>query len=163
MANPMKKAMVYLGLAEEELAPSENETEVVEAPAGRGQKHLTEQPVGAGNVTPLHAVTPTYSAQAQPLSEILTVHPTHYAEAPVIAENFREGVPVIINLSRMSDVDSKRLIDFASGLVMGLNGHFERVTGKVFLLTPAHIAVGEPADEENANDSGSFFIAPAAQ
>ena len=53
------------------------------------------------------------------ISEILTVHPKQYRDAQVIAENFRDGIPVIINLSQMSDADARRLIDFASGLSLG--------------------------------------------
>jgi cell division inhibitor SepF len=84
------------------------------------------------------------------MNEILTVHPRQYKDAQQIAESFREGVPVIINLSQMTEADARRLIDFASGLSQGLYGKIERVTNKVFLLSPAHVAVsGEttPADE----------------
>ena len=94
----------------------------------------------------------------------LTVHPQQYSDARLIAENFRDDVPVIMNLSRMTDSDAKRIIDFASGMVMGLNGHIERVTGKVFLLAPEHIAPKSEDDvsgEETENESGSFFV-PAA-
>jgi cell division inhibitor SepF len=94
------------------------------------------------------------------MNEILTVHPTEYKDAKVIAENFREGLPVIINLSRMDEGDAKRLIDFTSGLTMGLHGRIERVTSKVFLLSPEHIEVG--GDDSRQQDSGSFFVAPSA-
>jgi cell division inhibitor SepF len=69
------------------------------------------------------------------------VHPKQYRDAQLIAENFREGIPVIINLSQMSDADARRLVDFASGLSLGLYGRIERVTSKVFLLSPENIAV----------------------
>jgi cell division inhibitor SepF len=75
------------------------------------------------------------------VTEILTVHPKQYRDAQVIAECFRDGVPVIINLSQMSDGDARRLIDFASGLSLGLYGRIERVTSKVFLLSPENVAV----------------------
>ncbi len=76
------------------------------------------------------------------MNEILTVHPKQYRDAQVIAESFRDGIPpVIINLSQMSDADARRLIDFASGLSLGLYGRIERVTSKVFLLSPESIAV----------------------
>ena len=76
------------------------------------------------------------------MNEILTVHPRQYRDAQVIAESFREGVPVIINLSQMSDGDARRLIDFASGLSQGLYGKIERVTSKVFLLARARRGLG---------------------
>ena len=48
---------------------------------------------------------------------------------------------MIMNLTDMDDADAKRLVDFAAGLVFGLHGAIERVTGKVFLLSPAHVEV----------------------
>ena len=75
------------------------------------------------------------------LSRITTIHPRTYNEAKNIGESFREGVPVIMNLSDMNDADAKRLVDFAAGLVFGLHGSIERVTAKVFLLSPEHVEV----------------------
>src|SRR5690606_9966417 len=92
-------------------------------------------------VTPLRRPAVVRQPAASALSEILTVHPKQYRDAQMIAESFREGVPVIINLSQMSDGDARRLIDFASGLSLGLHGRIERVTSKVFLLSPEHVAV----------------------
>ena len=75
------------------------------------------------------------------LSRITTLHPRTYNEAKTIGENFREGTPVIMNLTDMDDADAKRLVDFAAGLVFGLHGAIERVTAKVFLLSPSTVEV----------------------
>ena len=75
------------------------------------------------------------------LSRIITVHPRTYNEARTIGEHFRDGVPVIMNLSDMADTDAKRLVDFAAGLIFGLRGTIERVTSKVFLLSPNNVKV----------------------
>ena len=75
------------------------------------------------------------------LSRIVTVHPRTYNEARTIGEHFRDGTPVIMNLSDMEDSDAKRLVDFAAGLIFGLRGSIERITNKVFLLSPADVAV----------------------
>jgi cell division inhibitor SepF len=75
------------------------------------------------------------------LTRITTIHPRTYNEAKAIGESFREGTPVIMNLTEMDDADAKRLVDFAAGLVFGLHGSIERVTAKVFLLSPAHVEV----------------------
>lgn len=79
---------------------------------------------------------------------ITTIHPRTYNEAKKIGESFREGTPVIMNLTDLDDADAKRLVDFAAGLVFGLQGSIERVTNKVFLLSPADVEVtsedGEP-------------------
>ena len=170
MSNPLKKTMVFLGLAEEELEEQNAQAQQQSAPAAqRPQREAAPAPKAEAprpapqraSVTPLRRVTPTRAPQAQPLNEILTLRPAKYGDAKIVGENFREGVPVIINLSDMGDADAKRLIDFASGLAMGLRGRIERVTSKVFLLTPEHVETG--GDEGGRqNDSGSFFVAPTA-
>ncbi|KTR85066.1 cell division protein SepF, partial [Microbacterium testaceum] len=137
MSNPLKKTMVYLGLADEE----ETYEEPVQPAARKPQPQQTAPVEKAAPVTPLHRPAVVRQPAAGPVSEILTVHPKQYRDAQTIAENFREGIPVIINLSQMSDADARRLIDFASGLSLGLYGRIERVTSKVFLLSPENIAV----------------------
>ncbi|MEV4194033.1 cell division protein SepF, partial [Streptomyces toxytricini] len=77
---------------------------------------------------------------------IATVTPDGFRDARAIGELFREGVPVIVNLSLMDPADAKRVVDFAAGLTFGLRGSIERVATRVFLLTPAdtQIVSGEP-------------------
>lgn len=157
MSNPLKKTMVFLGLAEDNLE-DEQQAAANETPA-RDTSRQSQNPRTAA-VTPLRRVNTKAAPVQSPMNEILTVHPTEYRDAKAIAEAFREGVPVIINLSRMGDQDAKRLVDFASGLTMGLNGRIERVTNKVFLLSPEHIETG--SEDEHAQDSGSFFMSPSA-
>lgn len=78
---------------------------------------------------------------SEELSRITTIHPRSYNDAKIIGESFRENIPVIMNVTDMADNDAKRLIDFSAGLAFALNGHIERVTDKVFLLTPANLEV----------------------
>jgi cell division inhibitor SepF len=86
---------------------------------------------------------------------ITTLHPRTYNEARQIGEHFRDGTPVIMNLTEMDDVDAKRLVDFAAGLVFGLHGTIERVTAKVFLLSPADVEVA-PEDKARIAENGFF-------
>jgi cell division inhibitor SepF len=86
---------------------------------------------------------------------ITTLHPRTYNEARTIGEHFREGTPVIMNLTEMDDVDAKRLVDFAAGLIFGLHGSIERVTNKVFLLSPEHVEV--TAEDKARIVEGGFF------
>ncbi len=152
MANPLRRTMVYLGLADEDYDYEHQVGPVAPAaPAG----HNSMPSSGRAPVTALRR--PASRPAAHDMNEILTVHPRQYKDAQVIAEHFREGIPVIINLSQMSEPDARRLIDFASGLSQGLYGKIERVTAKVFLLSPAHVAVsGDPAEVESDVDA-SFF------
>lgn len=159
MSNPLKKTMVYLGLADEELEydePAAAAAPVAQAPVAAPTKN-------AAPVTPLRKapVPKTHlsnaGSQAAEMNEILTVHPRQYRDAQIIAESFRDGIPVIINLSQMSEGDARRLIDFASGLSQGLYGKIERVTNKVFLLSPSHVIVSGENGETDSDVDASFF------
>ncbi|MBO0841672.1 MAG: cell division protein SepF [Nocardioides sp.] len=91
----------------------------------------------------------------QDLSRIITLTPTTYNEARSIGENYRDGTPVIMNLSEMDDADAKRLVDFAAGLIFATYGNIERVTNKVFLLSPANVSVTAEAKQRIVE--GGFF------
>jgi cell division inhibitor SepF len=151
MANPLRKTMVYLGLADEDY----DDIVVPTAPAAP----VARQESGKrAEVTPLRRPAGgTRHAAPAGMNEILTVHPRQYRDAQLIAQTFREGVPVIVNLSQMSPPDAKRLIDFACGLTEGLYGKIERVTNQVFLLSPEHVAVsGEQGEVESEVEAGFF-------
>lgn len=87
-----------------------------------------------------------------PIARITTVHPNSYNDARIIGEEYRVGTPVIMNLSDLDDYDAKRIVDFSAGLVFGLHGTIERVTSKVFLLSPANVDVGAQAREQLEED-----------
>ena len=159
MANPLRKTMVYLGLADEEYDYEAAQPSAPVAPVATPTQNATNTAPAATRapVTPLRRPTAARQAGPAEMNEILTVHPQHYKDAQVIAENFREGIPVIINLSQMSEPDARRLVDFASGLSQGLYGKIERVTGKVFLLSPAHVIVSGDHAEAETDVEASFF------
>ena len=91
-----------------------------------------------------------------PASRVHLVLPRSFNDAQQIADKFKEGVPVILNLQGADGELSKRLIDFASGLTYALNGGMQRVADKVFLLTPRNVEVSA---EERARllERGGFF------
>jgi cell division inhibitor SepF len=78
---------------------------------------------------------------AAALARITTLHPRSYNEARTIGERYRDGVPVIMNLTELDDAAAKRLVDFAAGLAFALRGSIDKVTNRVFLLTPADVEV----------------------
>jgi len=94
-------------------------------------------------------------AEEEQRYQITTLHPTTYREARTIGEHFRDGVPVIINLTEMDEGDARRLVDFAAGLAFGLRGTIERVTNRVFLLSPANVQV--TAEDKAKIAEGGFF------
>jgi cell division inhibitor SepF len=155
MANAMRKMAVYLGLVEddhryqdkydsyeeyEDYDDAERLNEAAEPEArtrvrGDGEVNGDYDGYQAADWRAEHLPQPT------DLARITTLHPRTYNEARTIGEHFREGTPVIMNLTEMVDSDAKRLVDFAAGLIFGLRGSLERVTNKVFLLSPANVEV----------------------
>ncbi|MBL8929721.1 MAG: cell division protein SepF [Kineosporiaceae bacterium] len=169
MAGALRKTMVYLGLAEDEERydaydvdedfPDDDATpdQHDEEPARRSREveHLEER---RAPVTPIRGQLSRVVSSGQgagDLHRISTIHPRTYNEAKIIGEAFRAGTPVIMNLSDMDDSDAKRLVDFAAGLVFGLHGSIERVTSKVFLLSPSHVEVA-PAEKVKVPERAFF-------
>ncbi|MGQ0774999.1 MAG: cell division protein SepF [Pseudonocardiales bacterium] len=93
--------------------------------------------------------------EAHPLARIVTLHPQTYNEARPIGERYREGTPVIMNLTGMEDKDAKRLVDFAAGLAFALRGSIDKVTNKVFLLSPPNVDVS--AEDRRRIAEGGLF------
>jgi cell division inhibitor SepF len=117
-------------------------------PAARPRPTWAETPVqGALAVEPTRAPTPRPrpepsaqpSASGYPMGRIVTLHPTSFAEARTIGEHYRDGTPVIINLTEMDDADAKRLVDFSAGLAFAMRGAMDKVTNKVFLISPPNV------------------------
>jgi cell division inhibitor SepF len=122
MSNALRKMTNYLGLTEDDgtsevVTPKNRVT-----PVKRENKSLTVAP---------SMTSAAKSVDAAPIDRIVTITPRFYSEARAIGEYYREGNPVIMNLSDMEESERKRLIDFASGLVFGHAGTIERVTSKV--------------------------------
>ena len=136
MAGALRKTMLYLGLAEDDHHRTTESAEYVEE-----YHEEYAEPEYEAEVTPLHRGVVRTAPPAPELRRITTVHPRSYNDARVIGESFRSGTPVIMNLSEMTDADAKRLVDFSAGLIFGLHGSIERVTSKVFLLSPEHVEV----------------------
>lgn len=154
MANALRKVANYLGLMDDPEEDSPKELEVraphVRLPDARIKtREATTSSHGSGNsLVAMQLDLPV-------LDRIVTIHPRFYNEARTLGEHYRLGNPVIMNLSDMEESERKRLVDFASGLVFGHHGTIERVTSKVFLLSPANIRVS--SEDKAAAAEASFF------
>ena len=169
MAGALRRTMIYLGLAEtdedyDEPTPSRQEHQptaaVREEPREARAHESTAVAVPRRSaeyrapVTPIKRAPSSSREDSSTLRTITTVHPRSYNDAKSIGEAFREGTPVIMNVSDMGDAEAKRLVDFSAGLVFALHGSIERVTGKVFLLTPSYVeVVGHPSAADEADEA----------
>ena len=163
MSGGMRRIGEYLGLLEDtgryddEYGPTTGVRDAGDraglGAAGAGARAVRRR-------SPTSPSAPASGARHRPrvvaeLSRITTLHPRTYNEARTVGENFREGTPVIMNLSEMDDTDAKRLVDFAAGLVFATRGTIERITNKVFLLSPPNVSVA--AEDKQRIVEGGFF------
>ena len=162
MAGTMRKMAVYLGLVEDQDRYGEygeyGELEDGDYDEATHERPAERRPVAARDAALVSAGarrTVERVSTERELDRITTLHPRTYNEARTIGEHFREGTPVIMNLTEMDDNDAKRLVDFAAGLIFGLRGSIERVTQKVFLLSPQNVTV--TAEDKARIAEGGFF------
>lgn len=147
MASAFKRVAGYLGLMDEEELDQGSSAVTQRAPR---LVRTTGKTAGTANVELLPHVQ-----SSKVMDHIISLTPRTYSEARLIGEHYREGKPVIMNLSDMEESERKRLVDFASGLVFGHHGSIERVTPKVFLLTPPNVSVS--VEDKNSAAQASFF------
>ncbi|MEO3975435.1 cell division protein SepF [Streptomyces sp. CAU 1734] len=130
----VRKASAWLGLVED------NDERYSDEYADYAEYSEGAETTGDAWVTDARVRVASDSAQ-EVGRRIATVAPTCFRDARHIGELFREGVPVIVNLTSLESGDAKRVVDFAAGLTFGLRGSIERVATRVFLLSPAHTQV----------------------
>lgn len=167
MSGAMRRIGEYLGLVEDtgryddstgeydayDAGDYTRETPVVATRAPRVREQKAPAPAPVADLAERRR--PQAVPDVAELSRIVTVQPTTYNDARAVGEHYREGTPVIMNLSEMEDADAKRLVDFAAGLIFATHGDIERVTSKVFLLSPHNVSVAAEAKARIAE--GGFF------
>ena len=163
----LRKAMVYLGLTDDEFEDYEYE----DVPASQTQarryadpadgtgsvsgvrpmpREMSDQPNGV-SITPRPAVvrpiTPMHGAKVH------VVAPSRFADAQEIGDRFKNGQPVIVNLETNDRELSRRMIDFCSGVTYALSGSMDKVADQVFLLTPSNVEVS-PEEKRRLQERG---------
>lgn len=155
MAAMLRRLGTWLGVVEEydddylDL-PEEEE----EAPRSRGDRGATPARSEPSNV---RRISPQREAHIAPVptAKVHLTDPTTFNDVEEVGDRFRNGIPVIMNLAGASESVAKRLLDFASGLIYGLDGRIERVGDRVFLLTPLGVDVS--SEERRRLSERGFF------
>lgn len=145
MRDLWKKTMVSLGLSDGEDEFDEELEPVVRRPEASPVRTLgsvdrsrdDRHPAGRGGVR---------SVPAGPMRQVHVVEPRIFEDAQDFADRFKGGVPVIVNMKMTEPKHQAKILQFASGLVYGLNGKIQKVGEQVFLLSPFNMEVS--ADEK---------------
>ena len=158
MAGAMRKVGEYLGLVEQADFDDEFDDDI------EPSVPISRQPAVVRTAAPVANIDERRQTERRPerrpsnssdLQRIETVTPRTYNDARTVGEHYRSGVPVIMNLSEIDDDDAKRLVDFSAGLVFAAHGSINRVTAKVFLLSPENITVTDEDKQRIA--AGGFY------
>lgn len=128
MSTLRQKVAVYLGLAEDDYGYDYDQQSTSQTHGSSVAVEDTYTPAQQGR-------------RVEAAYDVVRMSPTAYADVRSVAEAFRAGDVVSMDITALSSDDAKRMIDFASGLTFGLQGTIERVGGKVFLLTPKGVDV----------------------
>lgn len=155
----LNKVMEYLGLVDGPVAATGTDEEKEIKKIARVVRPVpvvsSTQNAGVTIIGGSHSIEIEPSHDTEPSYKIVTLHPRSYSEARQMAEHYRQGNPVIINLDDMDESERKRLVDFASGLAFGLQGGIERIASRVFLISPANVSVR--TEDKAAFAQASFF------
>ncbi|BDR53305.1 cell division protein SepF [Bombiscardovia nodaiensis] len=158
MAGLMKSAMSYFGMADV-VDDEEQEPEDEGQDAGFDNDHSVT-PISGGSASSAFAPSTSSQPAASPfqsrLNRITTIHPKSYEDAQMVGRAIRDGVPVVLNLTGVSESVAYRIVDFSAGVVFGVRGSIERVTPRVFLLSPAQVNI-KVEEAEAPAASQDFF------
>lgn len=154
MAGVWKKTLTYLGLVEDE--DYEELDEIGAEPEPAQVRRLARPSHRDPSMYGSDAIVRTMP-QARPAAgqSIHKSEPKRFNDAREVSDKYKDGIPVIMNLQGTDDTVARRLVDFASGLVYGLDGTIETVANRVYLLTPANMQVS--AEERERLKEGGFY------
>jgi cell division inhibitor SepF len=152
MAGVWKKTLNYLGLVEDDDDFVEEIPDADAAPVRR-MKPTVVREVSSETEGVVRTIAPPRPSQSS--QTIYKSEPKRFNEARDVADWFKDGTAVIMNLQSTEDSIARRLVDFASGLVYGLDGKIELVANRVYLLTPANVEVS--AEDRERIAGGMFY------
>lgn len=161
MANVFNRGLSFFGLADPDDSDMD-EMDVTE-PADTHETDFdrddslsvqSQRLAAAGRGTTSTSSTSTAFPKAA-MNRITTIHPRGYNEVESVGRALRDGTPVVLNLTGVADKDAQRIVDFATGVVFGVRGSVERVTPRVWLLSPAAVSI-RPEQTDNSSTAGLF-------
>ena len=152
MAGFMKRTMSYLGMSD--VVPEDEDDEVIdEAPESSFDTDRSVTPIPAASTQPSTSQRKSVAPFHANINRITTIHPQSYEDAQLVGRALRDGIPVVLNLTDVSQSQAYRIIDFSSGVVFGISGSIERVTERVFLLSPARVDIVAEDTESGMSDN----------
>ncbi|MFD0705190.1 cell division protein SepF [Alloscardovia venturai] len=150
MANVFSKGLSFFGLSDPEEVDddeivAEEDTQPDETAFDRDDSLSIQSSrlaaAGRGSASSVSSSSSNTTFPKAQMNRITTIHPRNYDEVQAVGRALRDGVPVVLNLTGVADKDATRIVDFATGVVFGVRGSVERVTPRVWLLSPAAVSI----------------------
>ncbi len=151
MAGFMKNVMSYVGMAD---VPEDDNYVEADVPETSFDNDRSVTPVVPQRNDDLHSGTTRASINR--MSRITTIHPKSYDDAQMVGRALRDGIPVVLNLTGVTESVAYRIVDFSAGVVFGVRGSIERVTPRVFLLSPAQVNIKVENNTDGSNTRDLF-------
>ncbi|MDR0783065.1 MAG: cell division protein SepF [Propionibacteriaceae bacterium] len=140
----------------EQSSADDETTDVVDIETAKASGRERPAAIRQGSVvTSLDQRRRSQATRTLAMSEIAHVRPYSFSEAAKIGESYKEGVPIILNLTTTDEKQAQKLIDFASGMAFVTDGKLERITSRVFMVIPAAVRLTD-ADKDQLSSSGAY-------
>ena len=86
--------------------------------------------------------------------KLVVMQPCSFDDAQDVCDHLKEKKPVVINLEYADKETARRLIDFLSGAVYGVDGHIQKVSPTIFLIVPFNVDILSDSKEDKSK--GTF-------
>lgn len=157
----VRNALVYLGFVEDDMTDDmaayrdhpDRQVPTQRMPTYRDQP----EPSRVQQLAPVRQLHQNPAASPGPVGSVHIVRPESYGDAQQIGDRMRNGLPVIVNLEEAENDLAKRIIAFASGLVYGLDGNLQKLSRRIYLITPGAMEVSSEDHRRLVDDGGLGF------
>lgn len=107
----------------------------------------SSSPASTSTSNTVHRSSSPFSGK---FNRITTIQPRNFDDAHLVGRSLCSGIPVVLNLESLPKDTALRILDFSTGVVFGLSGSVEKVTSRVYLLSPAQVNI---VSEETQQDT----------
>lgn len=156
----LRNTLVYLGFVEDDLTDdmaAYRDHSVRQVPTQQMPVYEDPEPRRVQQLAPVRQLHQSPAASAGPIGQVHIVRPESYGDAQQIGDRMRNGLPVIVNLEEAENDLAKRIIAFASGLVYGLDGNLQKLSRRIYLITPGEMEVSQENRRRMVDDGGLGF------
>lgn len=147
MSSLFSKALVYLGLVDEDQAEEGGRVDQYQVapeptPPPEPQGRRVEPPPTARTAIRPQSWSEPEVMGVRPVevqSDILVIE--EFADARMLADRVRDRVPVVLDMRHIDSDTVRRVVDFSSGLIYALDGSMRKVGEGLIVVLPSRVTL----------------------